>query len=112
MVTTFPFVHTDDETYFGIVVWTRFIDPGGDKGQVEKLWLSPLSVEDRDDLAAFIDAQPDTHDLTDMEEEAILTAVCEDGLFLLSAGEGKQVWKTLADGTPVAHDDVLAQRGT
>ena len=76
------------------------------------MWLSPLAADGANRwLAAFIDAKPDTHELDDMDEEAVLTMSCEDGLFVLDCGEGKAVWDRLDDGTLVAHADLIALRG-
>ena len=56
--------------------------------KVEKLWLTPMEGKDGRCMAAFILAQPDLHDLSDMEEEAVLSFKCEDGLFVLGKGGG------------------------
>ena len=78
---------------------------------VEKVWLTPV-VSSQFNMAAFINKYVTCHDLDDMEEEHILPFQCEEGLFKLGESQEEELWTTLPDGTPVAHDSIAKKRGT
>jgi hypothetical protein len=120
-VTTYPFEHTDSTTQYGIVVWTKPVcgTGFGSHPKIEIYWLQPLDGAKPRVVAAFMNKFITHCDMMDMEEEVILGFKCCGGLFLLEGAEGSSedlagedaVWKILPDGTAVAHDSIVAQRG-